>query len=90
MHTILISYDLKRPGQNYQNLWDHLKSYGSWAKPVESVYLIKTGLSAEGVRNNILSHIDTNDKVIVIDVTSKASAWRNLAPEVSTWITNNL
>lgn len=90
MHTILISYDLKKPGQNYQDLWDHLKSYGTWAKPVESVWLVKTSSSAETVRNDAIRHIDTNDKIIVIDVTSQAAAWKNLTSEVSSWITKNL
>lgn len=90
MNTILISYDLKKPGKDYQNLWDHLKSYGIWARPLESVWLIKTSLSAEGVRNAALQHIDVNDKILMVDVTSKTSAWKNMTTEVSDWIKNNL
>lgn len=90
MNTYLISYDLRRPGKDYPTLHEHIKSYGNWAKPLESVWLIKSSRSAEQVRNAIQQHVDGNDKVLVIDVTSRAAAWVNLAKEVSDWIHNQL
>ena len=86
MNTILISYDLRIPGKDYANIWEHLRSYGNWAKPLESVWLIKTSYNAEQVRNSAISHIDQNDKIFVVDVTSRACAWKNLAAEVVKWI----
>ena len=89
MNTQLVSYDLRAPGKNYSNLHAYLKNFG-WAKPLESVWLIRTTLSAEQLRNGVLGHIDSNDKVLVVNVTGKEAAWKNLSPEVATWITNNL
>jgi len=86
MNTILISYDLIKPGKDYTNLWNHLKAYGNWAKPLESVWLIRTDLSAAQIRDAALNHIDQNDKILVVDMTGRASAWNNLQDDVSNWI----
>lgn len=90
MHTYLISYDLIRPGKDYTNLHTHLKGYGTWAKPLESVWLIKTSYGVEQLRNSIQVHMDVNDKILVIDVTGRPTAWDHLSPEVNTWIQNSL
>lgn len=86
MNTILISYDLRTPGKNYMTLWMHLRSYENFARPLESVWLIRTVYNAEQVRNSALNHIDQNDKIFVVDVTSRFSAWKNLTVEVVRWI----
>lgn len=91
MSTLLISYDLRAPQKDYEKLSDHLKSYPNWARPLESVWLIKTGQSAESVRDVIRdNYIDSNDKLLVVDVTGQAAAWRNLGAELDQWIKNNL
>lgn len=90
MFTHLVSYDLIKPGKDYQTLHQHLKSHGYWAKPLESVWLIKSTLTAEQLRNAIQVYLDPNDKILVVDITSRAAAWKNLADDVSTWIKNNL
>lgn len=90
MHTYLVSYDLISPGKDYTTLHTNLKSYGTWAKPLESVWLIKSSLGVEQLRNSIQAYMDANDKIFVVEVTSKAAAWRNLPIEVSNWIKNSL
>lgn len=90
MNTLLISYDLKTPGKDYHNLITFLKSTTFWAKPLESVWLIKSNLSAENFRNSLLSHIDSNDKLLVLDITKDIGAWFNLPKDVSEWIIKNI
>lgn len=90
MNTYLISYDLIRPHKDYPNLIAHLKSYTSWARPLESVWLIKSPLTAAQVRNAAQAHMDGNDKMFVVDVTSRAAAWLHLSQELSDWIQNSL
>jgi len=90
MDTYIISYDLIKPGKDYSTLHDHLKTYSNWAKPLESVWLIKSSLDMSGVRDAIKRYIDVNDKLIVIKVTKQASAWQNLSQELSSWIKNFL
>ncbi|MFA6466765.1 MAG: CRISPR-associated protein Cas2 [Patescibacteria group bacterium] len=90
MNTFLVSYDLIRPGKDYSTLHHHLKSYSNWAKPLESLWLIKSSLTAEQLRNTVQQYLDANDKILIIDVTDRAAAWKNLGVNVSTWIKNNL
>ncbi len=90
MNTILISYDLRAPGKDYSKLWEHLKSYPNWAKPLESFWLIKTDSTAEQVFGAAAKHVDGNDKIITIDVTGRSAVWINLPAEVSEWIKKNL
>lgn len=90
MNTYLISYDLRQPGRDYSSLHEHIKSYGQWAKPLESVWLIKSSRSVEQVRNAAQQHMDSNDRILVIDVTGRAAAWSNLPSKVSDWIHGQL
>lgn len=90
METILISYDLRKPGRNYEDLYEHLKSYSTWAKPLESLWLIKTSYTPEEVRDRVRGHVDANDGLFVVDVTSKPAAWVGIPPKVSDWIKENL
>lgn len=90
MRSLLISYDLVAPGRNYEPLYDFFKSFGTRAKPLESLYLIKTDFSATEMRDKINMYIDSNDKVFVVDITGDASAWRGLSEATSSWIKKNL
>lgn len=90
MNTHLVSYDLRQPGRNYDSLHEHLKAYGTWAKPLESLWLIKTELDADSVLQAAKLHVDLNDELLVIDVTGDGAAWRGLDKKVSDWIQNNL
>jgi hypothetical protein len=89
--TLLISYDLQTPGKDYTKLWEYLRSYSTRAKPLESVWLIKTDKTAKEIKKLIRdNYVDSNDKILVIDVTGAAASWNNLSAQVSTWIKDNL
>lgn len=90
MNTLLISYDLISPGRNYEPLRGFLESHSYWAKPVQSLYLVKSNKSAESLRNDLAPFLDINDKIIVVDVTKDAAAWKGLSDKVSNWIIDNL
>ncbi|GIN39023.1 CRISPR-associated protein Cas2 [Heyndrickxia oleronia] len=89
MSSYLISYDLIGPNRDYNAVIDKIKSYGTWACPLESVWIIKTDDSAVTVRDNIASVMDSNDKLIVTKLSGEA-AWRNLSTGVSKWLKENL
>ncbi len=69
MKTIQINYDLVAPGQNYEKLFGYVKSHGTWAKPLKSMFFVRTTKSAATVRDEIKAYTDNNDKVVVVDVT---------------------
>lgn len=88
MNTLLISYDLGLPEtiSDYHILIEYIKSYSYWAKPLQSVWLIRTNKSTAQVRDEIKLRIDNNDKVLVIDITNKPWASFNISKEVTGWM----
>jgi hypothetical protein len=64
-----INYDLKRPGQNYDALYEAIKSCGVWWHYFGSTWLVDTSLNAKGIWDRLAPHIDKNDFVLIIGVT---------------------
>lgn len=90
MNTIVINYDLNRPGQNYSDLYSKIKSLGSaWCHPLESTWFVKTTMTYVQVRDTLKSVIDKNDKLLVTDFKGNA-AWHGLSTECSQWLKDNL
>lgn len=86
MPVHLISYDLRAPGKDFVRLQDHLKTYPAKTKPLESLRLIKTPLSAVDLREAISKLLDSKDKLLVVNVSSSAAVWKNLPDNVAAWI----
>ena len=90
MSAQLISYDLRRPGQNYPDLFAAIKSIDAtcW-HCLESVWIVKTGLTSAQVRDRLRSHVDANDKVLVA---SLGGDWgtHGLDKSCNDWLRENL
>ncbi|TAK05676.1 hypothetical protein EPO33_00820 [Patescibacteria group bacterium] len=90
MNTYLVSYDLRKPGKDYAPLHAFLKKYSAYAKPLESLWFVKSPLTAEGVRNEIMTQIDSNDRLFVVNVTKAGAAWTGVDNANSNWIKANM
>ena len=90
MKTLLVEYDLTKPGQDYVDLIAAIKDYGTWCHHLKSAWLVRTAKSTVAVRDELHELMDANDKLIVLDVTSDVAAWVGLSKEISEWIKNNL
>ncbi|PCI49384.1 MAG: CRISPR-associated protein Cas2 [Oceanospirillales bacterium] len=86
MKNLVITYDLKKSGQNYEGVIEAIKSFGGWARVQGSVWYVKTTLSASAVRDSLLRHIDSNDSLFVTDATNNDAAWYGLTDEVSDYL----
>lgn len=84
---LLVTYDLKKPGRDYADLYEVLKSASSWAKPAESVWLLKTNISCSDWIEKIKKVVDSNDVVFVIKVTQTWASY-NVSKKVVEWIKN--
>ncbi len=84
----VISYDLHEPGQNYDNLIDAIKSYGSYCKINESDWLISTADSCSNIRDFLKQFIDTNDTLFVAELSSNTGWWAsyNLRKGAVEWL----
>ena len=90
MKTFLISYDLGVPetSDDYRRLINEIKSYPGWAKPLQSVWFIKTVKGVGEVRTHLQKFIDTNDRLLVMDVTASGWSSYNLQQDVVDWLKN--
>lgn len=91
MANILIGYDLNKAGKDYANLINAIKSLGpDWWHCLDSTWIIRTTLSAIAVRDSLAGHIDSNDEILVINITGAEAAWTGFNADCSTWLKSNL
>ena len=79
-----VSYDLRRPGQSYQNLYRELKQSPVWWHYLDSTWLIATGESADVLWERLQPHVDANDFILIAEITANYSGW--LPEEAWAWI----
>ena len=92
MKTFLISYDLGVPEthSDYVSLSNYLKSlYTLWARPVKSVWIIKSDKDAAQIRDEIKLALDSNDKLIVVEISGNWATY-NISKEITDWMKNNI
>lgn len=91
MKTYLISYDLIRPESSpeYTRLINLIKTSTFWAKPLESVWLVKTSLSSMEILKQLQAVTDANDKILVIGVDNDWASF-NLLKDVTDWMKGGL
>lgn len=73
----MITYDLNAEGQNYEKVIQAIKdaSTGAWCCYWKSSYLIKTNLTVQQVADKITPHLDSNDRLFVIEVKENYQGW---------------
>lgn len=76
MSVYIVTYDLRKSGRNYDELYKAIKSFSNWAKINESVWAIESGNAAVEVRDYLLGYLDSNDSIFVIK-SSGVAAWKN-------------
>lgn len=89
MKSYIISYDLNKPGQNYNDLYEAIKALGNWWHHLDSTWIIKSNLTAVQVRDSLTPHMDSNDKILVATLSGEA-AWKGFNQKGSDWLKNNL
>lgn len=77
MSAYLITYDLKSPGQNYDDVIQAIKDSSiSWCTYWKSSYLIKSNLSANQITDNVKPYLDSNDRFFVAEAsTTNYQGW---------------
>lgn len=78
MRTLLIGYDLNRPGQDYEDLIDEIKSSDAWWHHLDSAWLVSTEPTPIELCDRLKSLIDSGDELLVLDVTGRGHAWAGL------------
>lgn len=89
MNSYLITYDLNKPGQNYNDLYEAIKKIGLWWHCLDSTWIVKSDKTAVQIRDSITPHIDSNDSLLVAHLSGEG-AWIGFSDQCSSWLKNNL
>ena len=86
----LLVYDLKKPGQNYTELIQTLKTAEKWWHYLKSTWLLASDLPFETWHQNIKSKIDQNDSFMLMELQPgmRYDGW--LPQEAWDWMRENL
>lgn len=80
----LITYDLCKPGQNYEGLIKAIKNYNC-CRIAESAWVITGANSSVEIRDYLKTKIDKNDKLFVARLTGEA-AWYGETDAITKWL----
>lgn len=83
----LVSYDLKKPDRNYDDLIKEIKSFGTWWHQTGSVWVIVTSKTTAEVRDYLMRFIDSNDRLFVVQIMKNWAAVGFSAEEYN-WMKN--
>ena len=86
MKVYCVSYDLTKPDRNYEELYEKLKAYGTYSHALESTWFIEAEDGAAEVRDNLKEVLDTDDKLLVIEVIANHWASYNLRTKTNEWL----
>ena len=87
MNCYIISYNLNKPGRNYEELYKLIKSYYDWAHITESTWIVYTSTTAVEIRDKLKIIVDSNDSIFIARV-GTPTAWTDLGNNVSEWLKN--
>ena len=84
MTVYQISYDLNRPGQDYDTVIKAVKDLGSCAHPLKSMWFVDTQLTAQGLYAVMKKFIDGSDRLFISRVTADHAGW--LDSDIIDWL----
>lgn len=92
MSMLLVGYDLNRTGQEYAKVIEYLEGYGTYWHHLDSTWLIKTSKSCADVIDEMRAKklIDSNDEILVVNITGDNAAWYGFSEKGSAWLKKNL
>lgn len=76
MSALLITYDLNKPGQNYDKLHEKIKGLGAWWHHLDSTWIVVTTLSPSQTFDRLKPALDDSDNVLIVNITGDTySGW---------------
>ena len=72
MKPYLISYDLDKPGQNYERLTARLKQLQA-VRVLMSQWALKSAYDAKELRDDLKRYVDSNDRILITEIRDWAS-----------------
>ena len=88
MNTLIAIYDLNKPEKDYPKLIAALEKY-NYFHCLDSTWILRTEETAAQVMAQLKSLRDSNDELIVIDVTGDWVTWIGFSDQCSNWLKEN-
>lgn len=89
MAAYLVTYDLNKPGANYDALYERIKSYGTWCHLVDSTWIVVSTATAQAVYDHLKPALDADDNIFVVNISGQArQGW--LSKTKWDWINKNV
>ena len=85
MAAYIVSYDLRKQGQNYECIIKKLEAYKSHWHMQQSVWIVVTDQTHVQVRDHLKSCLDQNDNLFVGKLS--AAAWHGFSEKAGAWLT---
>lgn len=85
MSALLITYDLNKPRQNYDDLIEKIKGLGTWWHYLDSTWIVVSSLSPSQAFERMRPALDKSDSALVLNITGDSySGW--LTQEAWDWL----
>jgi hypothetical protein len=91
MATILIAYDIHPTiGEGYDNLIEKIQSFGDWWHHLESTWIVRCAHSPREIRDQLKSHIGTDDQLLVLKISGDRAEWTGVNDAGNQWLKDNI
>jgi hypothetical protein len=89
--TILIACDIhSSKGEVYEKLVQTIQSLGSWWHHLETIWIVRSAQTPDGIRDKLKSHIGTDDQLLIIDISNDTAGWVGINDIGSKWLHENI
>jgi len=88
MPAYIVSYDLHQPGQRYEKIESAISEFGEFAKVLRTTWIVNTINSLNHIKTMLEIVSDSNDKIIIVELGSKAASLR-LDYVTEQWLRNH-
>lgn len=76
MSALLITYDLNKPGQDYDKLYEKIKALGAWWHHLDSTWIVTSTLTPSEAFDRLKLALDESDRVLIVNITGDTySGW---------------
>lgn len=90
MPTYVVGYDLfKKAEKDYTTLFQAIQALGANWRLLDSTWIVVSPLSSQQIRDTLLGHIHSDDKLLVVK-TGKEAAWYGFPSQYNDWLKEKL
>jgi hypothetical protein len=83
-----VSYDLQKPEEHYEDLFEELDDFKRAQRIMDNAWLVRSSKTADEIYGQLEEHLFRKDKLLVIEVSNNYKGW--LEDDAWHWIEDHL